>query len=42
MFNHSSQFILEKVEKNVRKSLPQFQEKLRKLRLQQDDGFLIK
>ena len=37
-----SQFISEKVKKNLRKSQAQFQEKLRKLRLRQNDGFLIK
>ena len=40
--NHSSQFISVKVEKNVRKSLAQFQEKLRKLRLRQNNEFVIK
>jgi len=39
---HFSQFISEKVEKNLRKSEAQFREKLRKLRLRQNDGFLIK
>ena len=37
-----SQFISEKVKKNLRKSPPQFREILRKLRLRQNDGFLIK
>ena len=40
--NHFSQFISEKVRKNLRKSQAQFQEKLRKLRLRQNNGFLIK
>ena len=39
---HFSQFISEKVKKNVRKSQAQFLEKLRKLRLRQNDGFPIK
>ena len=37
-----SQFISDKVKKNVRKSQAQFREKLRKLRLRQKDDFLIK
>ena len=40
--NHSSQFISVKVKKNFRKSQAQFREKLRKLRLRQNYGFLIK
>ena len=40
--NHFSQFILIKVKKNLRKSQAQFREKLRKLRLRQNDCFLIK
>ena len=40
--NHSSQFISVKVKKNLRKSQPQFGEKLRKLRLRQNNDFLIK
>ena len=40
--NHSSQFISVKVKKNLRKSQAQFREKLRKLRLRQNTGFLIK
>ena len=40
--NHFSQFISVKAKKNLRKSMPQFQENLRKLRLRQKDGFLIK
>ena len=39
---HFSQFISVKVRKNLRKSQAQFGEKLRKLRLKQHDGFLIK
>ena len=39
---HSSQFISVKVRKNLRKSEAQFREKLRKLRLKQNDSFLIK
>ena len=39
---HFSQFISEKVKKNLRKSQGQFREKLRKLRLRQNYGFLIK
>ena len=39
---HFSQFISEKVKINLRKSQAQFREKLRKLRLRQNDGFLIK
>ena len=37
---HFSHFISEKGKQNLRRS--QFQEKLRKLRLRQNDGFLIK
>ena len=40
--NHFSQFISVKVKKNLRKSQAQFREKLRKLRLRQNGGFLIK
>ena len=40
--NHFSQFISVKVKKNLRKSLAEFRVKLRKLRLRQNDGFLIK
>ena len=40
--NHSSQFISVKVKKNLRKSEAQFREKLRKLRLRQNNDFLIK
>ena len=40
--NHFSQFTSVKVEKNLRKSQARFREKLRKLRLSQHDGFLIK
>ena len=40
--NHSSHFISVKVKKNIRQSQAQFQEKLRKLRLWQNDGFMIK
>ena len=40
--NYFSQFISVKVKKNVRKSLAQFREKLRKLRLRQNNGFRIK
>ena len=39
--SHFSQFISVKVKKNVRKSPVQFWEKLRKLRLMQNDGFLM-
>ena len=39
--NHFSQFISVKVKKNLRKSQAQFRGKLRKLRLRQNDGFLI-
>ena len=38
--NHFSQFISEEVKKNLRKSQAQFREKLRKLRLRQNNGFL--
>ena len=37
-----SQFTSEKVKKNLRKSKAQFPDKLRKLRLRQNYGFLIK
>ena len=40
--NHSSQFISVKVKKTLRKSQAQFREKLRKLRLRQNNFFLIK
>ena len=40
--NHSGQCILVKVKKILRKSRAQFREKLRKLRLKQNYGFLIK
>ena len=40
--NHPSQFISVKVKKNLRKSQDQFREKLRKLRLRQNNDFLIK
>ena len=40
--NHSSQFILVKVKKNLRQSQAQFREMLRKLRLRQNNDFLIK
>jgi len=40
--NHFSQFISVKVKKNLRKSQAQFREKLRKLRLRQNNDFLIK
>jgi len=39
--NNFSQFISEKAQKNLRKSQAQFREKLRKLRLRENDGFLI-
>ena len=39
---HFRQFILVNVKKNLRKSQPQFREKLRKLRLGHNYGFLIK
>ena len=39
---HSSQFISVKVKKNLRKSQAQFREKLRKLKLRQNNDFLIK
>ena len=39
---HVSQFISDIVKKNWRRSQAQFWEKLRKLRLRQNDGFLIK
>ena len=40
--DHSSQFISVKVKKNLRKSEAQFREMLRKLRLRQNNDFLIK
>ena len=40
--NHSSQFISVKVKKDLRKSQTQFREILRKLRLRQNNDFLIK
>ena len=40
--NHSSQFISVEVKKNLRKSQAQFREKLKKLRLRQNNDFLIK
>ena len=40
--NHSRQFISVKVKKNLRKSQAQFREKLRKLRLRQNNNFLKK
>ena len=40
--NHFSQFILVRVKKNSRKSQAQFWEKLRKFKLRQNDGFLLK
>ena len=40
--SHFSQFISVEVKKNLTKSQAQFREKLRKLRLRQNDGFLIK
>ena len=40
--SHFSQFISVKDEKNLRKSQAQFWEKLRKLRLRENDRFLIK
>ena len=40
--NHSSQFISVKVKKNLRKSEAQFRRKLRKLKLRQNNDFLIK
>ena len=39
---HSSRFISVKVKKNLRKSQAQLREKLRKLRLRQNNDFLIK
>ena len=40
--NHFSQLISVKVKKNLRKSQVQFWEKLRKLKLRQNNDFLIK
>ena len=40
--NHFSPFISVKVKKNLSKCQAQFREKLRNLRLRQNDGFLIK
>ena len=42
MVTHFSQFISVKVRKMLRKSQAQFREKLRRLRLKQNDDFLIK
>ena len=42
ILNHCSQLISEKVKKNLRKSEAQFREMLRKLRLRQNNDFLIK
>jgi len=42
MCNYISLFISAKVKKNLRKSQAQFREKLRKLRLRQNYGILIK
>ena len=42
ILNHSSQFISVEVKKNLRIFQAQFREKLRKLRLRQDNDFLIK
>jgi len=39
--NHFNQFISVKVKKNLAKSQAQFREKLRKLKLRQNYGFLI-
>jgi len=39
--HHFSQFTSVKVKKNLRKSQAEYCEKLRKLRLRQNDGFLI-
>ena len=40
--NHSSHFISVEIRKNLRKSQAQFEEKLRNLRLRQNNDFLIK
>ena len=40
--NHSSQFISVEIMKNLRKSHAQFQEMLRKLKLRENNDFLIK
>ena len=40
--SHFSQFILVSVKKNLRQFQAQFREKLRKLRLRQNNGFFIK
>ena len=40
--NNFGQFILVKVTRNLRKSQAQFREKLRKLRLRQNNDFLLK
>ena len=40
--NHFSQFISVTVRKNLRKSQAQFREKLRKMRLRQNNGYLTK
>ena len=42
ILTHFSQFISEKVKKKLRKSRAQFREKLRKLKLRQNYGFLMK
>ena len=42
ILNHCSQLISVKVKKNLRKSEAQFREMLRKLRLRQNNDFLIK
>ena len=42
LLNHCSQLISVKVKKNLRKSKAQFREMLRKLRLRQNNDFLIK
>ena len=40
--NHFSQFLSVKVKKKLRKSQDQFREKLRKLRLKQNNDFFVK
>ena len=42
MVNHFGQFIVANVKQKLRKSWAQFREKVRKLRLRQNYGFLIK
>ena len=42
MVNHFGQFVSVNVKKKLRKSQAQFREKLRKLRLSHNYGFLIK